>query len=146
MNIDKNKLLNYSESYIPKERESIISLYIDFNFDYRGKNFYVCLNQSSDSDFACLEEFIPAALFNSLEDAFRDEYYDYFVGKTEPVLISNNEFKNFLINIELFLAISVGCVYCIYRVYTDRFFMGELTNGHYFSLAILDINKLAGIG
>lgn len=146
MNIDKNKFLNYLESYTAKERESISSLYIDFNFKYKGKNFYVYLNQSSDLDFTCLEEFIPAALFNSLEDAFRDEYYDYFIEKTDLRLISNNDFINYLRSIELLLDISLRYVYLIYDLELGRIFIGELTDGNYFILAMIDFNKLANAG
>ena len=146
MNIDKVKLLELAETYTAKERESIFTSHIDFNFEHEGKAFYVCLTQSLGLSFASIEPFFPAALFNSLEDAYRDDYYDYFLENTDPRLISNNDFIDYLRSIELLLDISLRYVYLIYDLGLGKIFIGALTDGNYFSLAMIDFNKLVDVG
>ncbi len=137
--INKSFILEYSKKYNFKDHENIFSPYINFNFRINGINFYVGLIQSIGSSFSCLEEFFPAALYNSLEDMYKENNYEFFISKIEPILLDNDSFSENLRDIGLPVELSVQYVYLIYHLGLDRFFIGKLDDGDYFSLAIFKI-------
>ena len=138
--INKDKIISYSKKYDFKGHENIFSPYIDFNFKINENSFYIALIQSMGSSFSCLEEFFPAVLYNSLEDAYKENDYEILISKIEPILLDNDSFIKKLQDIGLSIEISLQYVYLIYKAGLEAFYIGALTDGKYFSLAILKVD------
>lgn len=137
--MNKAKILKFSNDYTAPKYENLFTAY-DAKLNTNGRNYYICLVQSIGAGFNSIEAFFPAALFNSLEDVYRDEDYEYFVSITDPTLLTTDDFIEFLQSIDLTLNISIKYVHLMCDISSERFFVGELINGGYFSLAVLDFD------
>ncbi|WP_019674080.1 hypothetical protein [Psychrobacter lutiphocae] len=139
--IDLTKLINCFNDYSFKSKEDIEYLYIDFSFNLNCIKYYTNVIISLYKEFTCLEEFVAATLYNSLEDVYRDCEYESYITEIKPQFISEKDLINTLKELGISLKFDVNYSVMLFEIGFERFIVGELINGNYFSIAVLNINS-----
>lgn len=84
-----NQLTQYLKEYTVDNSEPLQILIHRLN--HHGK--FICTISALVIDYACVEQFCAAALYEALESAYKNDDYDYFCGQCLPDEASENDLK-----------------------------------------------------